>query len=374
MNKEAWFFSQHRSMPESGFVTIRDGFFFDKKGDAWRWDGASQFLLLARMMRGEDVSAQFRWMIHHSVKVARVFVAGVDWSDWEDFRRPFDRPDYELWLARLFGLAASYGIRIEATVVTYDLDIPTWRRALQKVYNAAANRWNIFVEVANEPWVRPEMDPILIADGINRFGILSSYGYQWEYETGEIAADHVLDYGTLHSQRDLQHFPRNSKELLELRDKTGKPWVSDEPLGIAEYDRQGAGARTTDRIAVASHFGIACLFGNGATIHSQFGLEGRAPNPEEIISESLSNTISSIWKFIPPYAQLGTYSAPHIGNFPIECVSGTCSTLSHAYATLGGSVAYLVVPMPIPDLKIILNHPWRFLKQLDDLPIWKISL
>ncbi len=341
--------------PESGRITI-NGQHWTNNGKPWFWRGATMFLLLERQMNGEDITPQIDWMVGKGVNVARVFVAGVPWPghDWL-----YERPAWRRNLSILRETLWASGIRLEATVCTDRGDeVRRWTPILQDVYDTMS--LFDFVEWINEPWVQGDG---LTWASINRRDVLSAYGLQPPF--GDTGVVRMLDYGTVHLPRDLDHYPRNSKDLKELQISNGRPWVSDEPLGIADYDKEGAGARTTNRMAVAGHFGIASLFGGGATIHSQCGLEGRRPSASEPITEALAQTISDIWQFIPTDAPTGDYSAPHVWNWPLTWTPGdTDSDVHHAYASIMGNVAYAVVPMPRDGYEPQGVNGWRVDAQL----------
>lgn len=351
---------------ESGPVSIQGKFFYNN-GKIWRWQGASMFLLLERLMNGEHISPQIDWMQKHRVNVARVFIAGVDWTG-HDFL--YKRSDWLSSLQSMDALLAISGIRLEATVCTSQGNDMRWVPILQDIYDALQGRWNVFVEWVNEPGVQ--------GDGLtwaweNEYSIPSAYGINPEADNESWLPCRHLGYITPHLARDMDHYPRNGKELLEMREAYGVPIVDDEPLGIADYDKSGSGARTTNRIAVASHFGIAAMYGNGATNHSQFGLEGRIPSENEPISEELSTTITDIWNYIPPeYHRDGGYYAPHLPHFPID-TSRPYSTLNHAYASIIDNIGYVVVPMPVSGFIPKGVEGWRVADQLHDLPIWRVE-
>ncbi len=340
--------------PESGPITIH-GAHWTANGKPWFWRGATMFLLLERLMKGEDITPELAWMVGKGVNVARVFVAGVPWPGHSWL---YDRGDWSAQLASLAGMLNGAGIRLEATVCTDKGNDPRWEPILQQVYDTLKPYGAMcFVEWVNEPWVQGDG---LTYARIDRYGILSAFGLQPPMgDTGQVP---MLDYGTVHLPRDLDHYPRNSKDLKELQDSNGKPWVDDEPLGIADYDKEGAGARTTNRMAVAGHFSIASLFGGGATIHSQCGLEGRRPSSTEPITEALAQTIADIWQFIPAEMPTGDYSRGGLASFPLQwSESEQASTLSsqHAYASILGDIAYAVVPMPRPDYVLTAADGWR---------------
>jgi len=239
--------------------------------------------------------------------------------------------------------------------------------AADSTLQSLSRQWTSFVERGNEPHYNGRA--LSYATGINTHGILTSNGL--DPSCGDELF--MADYGTTHLPRDMDHFPRDSKDLFELRERSGKPWVSDEPLGIADYDQQGSGARTTDRSAVASHFGLAMMFGAGATIHSTFGLEGRVPYASEPISQALAETITRIWQCVPVEAQLGAYRAPHLSGFPVDCPGASCSELEHAYATVLDDRAWLVVPRPVIGWTPVGVDGWQVDSSCDDLPIWELT-
>src|SRR5262245_51019513 len=59
--------------PEQGRLRIEGQRFYDAGHKPWRWRGATQFLLFARYLNGEDVSPQLDWLVDHGFNVLRVF-------------------------------------------------------------------------------------------------------------------------------------------------------------------------------------------------------------------------------------------------------------------------------------------------------------
>ena len=363
----------HRSRlfpPETAPLHVTANYFRRPDGSVFRWQGATMFMLLARQMRGEDTTPQWQWCLAHGVNTVRVFVAGVPWGgEWADFARPYERSDYTMQLAKLFDDSLAYGIRVEATVATDNAnDVARWQPVLQRVYASADGRPNLCVEWVNEPWVNGSG---LLAAPVDRRGVLSAYGSQ--PDDNNIQNIPALDYITTHLPRDMTHFPRNSKDILEMMNACHRPVVDDEPLGVADYEKTGSGARTTNEAAVVGHFAVAALWG-GATFHSQAGLEGRAPSAAEPITERLAQRVARIWQFIPERAITGTYTRPYLGDYPLAWTAGDIdSQVGHAYASiLGGVEGWVVVPMPRPGYTPSPINGWQIVEQCDDLPIWHV--
>jgi hypothetical protein len=350
---------------ERGRIRVDGSVFRDENGNIWDWRGATMFMLPARFRHGEDITPQIRWMQKHGVNVARVFIAGTQGgAEFTDYLRSWEDPNFEIWLGAFFDRMAAEGLRVEATVFTGDdLDAATAQRVLQRTYNLASTRWNVFVEWFNEPWVgrRRALLDTLVTMGVDRKGVLSAYGIQPQREGEGYKPCPVLDYVTPHLPRDLEDFPRNPKDLMAIHNAVRVPAVNDEPLGVIDPARyrdwcdrghdmwsncaSGGAARTTNRTALVSHFGICRLFGAGCTVHTQAGLEGRAPGADEPLTESLIAAISEVWQFIPADAPSGQYSAPHLGRFPLVWAGGD-SLINHAYARILGDRAFVVNPMP----------------------------
>jgi hypothetical protein len=264
--------------------------------------------------------------------------------------RTYDRPDFDERLGTYLDAFAGAGIRVELTAISeYRRPFEEDVRTLQRVYDVAAGRWNVFVEAVNEPWNAGAPDPVALVARVNRHGVLSAYGLDpvnsggdCTYGESSARCPH-LDYVTTHLPRDLSRYYRNSKDLLEIR-----PIVDDEPLGIADYDKLGTGARSTDALSHVSHFAICRLYGAGCTVHSQAGLEGRVPGANEPISKGIFTAISRVWQAIPGNAAAGAYvrapGGPAAGGDFAISVTRDDLTDGRGYGSLLGDVQYVVLP------------------------------
>ena len=169
-----------RSRPEQGRLRIEGRHFYDQNQKIWRWRGATQFLLFARYLNGENITPQLDWLVARGFNVLRVFgevPSGfrADQVGITNYERPFARPDFEARLHAFFALLESRGLRCEYTVLTYWDASDVMRAHVQRVFDVAASHWNVFVEVANEP-ENNNIDPVAVMKGVNRRGVLSAYG------------------------------------------------------------------------------------------------------------------------------------------------------------------------------------------------------
>ena len=64
--------------PERGRLRVEGPRFYDANNEIWRWRGATQFLLFARYLNGENITPQLDWLVASGFNVIRVFgeVAG----------------------------------------------------------------------------------------------------------------------------------------------------------------------------------------------------------------------------------------------------------------------------------------------------------
>jgi hypothetical protein len=335
---------------ERGALHVCGYLFCDDAGEVWDWRGVSLYRSFGRFLSGEDLRPTIRWLWAHGINVVRVWPQQDGGSN-----RTSDRPDFETELRAYLDTFADAGIRVELTAITeygrpFDEDV----RTLQRVYDAAAGRWNVFVEAVNEPWNAGAPDPVALVARVDRRGVLSAYGLDpvnsgaagCTYSESAARCPH-LDYVTTHLPRDLAHYYRNSKDLVEMR-PLGVPVVDDEPLGIADYDKTGSGARSTETLSHVSHFAICRLYGAGCTVHSQAGLEGRVPNEAESISNGIATAISRVWQAIPGKAAAGVYvrapGGPAGGGDFALTVTRDDLMDGRGYGSLLGDVQYVVLP------------------------------
>ena len=353
--------------PESGRLRVDSRHFYDAANHVWRWRGASQFLLFARYLNGEDISPQLDWLVDRGFNVLRVFgevPAGFRADEYgiTNYERPFARRDFDMKLRAFFELLADRGLRCEYTVLTYADSMDIMRAHVQRVYDIAAPQWNVFVEVANEP-ENNQIDPVAVMQGVNRRGVLSAYGLDPARASREAwKSMRMLDYGTTHDlQRDLEHSAYNTKDAMDMQNAFGVPFVNDEPIGAIDPGHPhfaqngpetwghvgGGGARTVNRDLFISAAAIAYMYSAGYTFHFQDGLEGRVPAPTEVVQDGIAAVLRDIARFLPNETQLGTPVEPSVG-------------ADRAYGVALGDRAWaVVVPKPPSTWVPVPVNGWR---------------
>lgn len=312
--------------PERGRLRAEGQRFVTDDNRVWRWRGATQFLLFARYLNGEDISPQLDWLIARGFNVVRVFgevPSGFDADRMgvSNYERPFERPDFDAKLHAFFTLLADRGLRCEYTVLTYWDAMNTMRTHVQRVFDIAASHWNVFVEVANEP-EHNGIDAVAVMQGVHRHGVLAAYGI----DPGRAPVDEwksrirVLDYGTAHDlDRNLEASPTVTKRAAAMQSAFGVPFVNDEPIGAIDPGHptyketgpqtwgniRGGGARTVNRDVFITAAAIAYMYSAGYTYHFQAGLEGRVPNEKQPIQDDVASALRDVAGFIPNDVQLG---------------------------------------------------------------------
>lgn len=340
----------HGHTGEAGPIRVSGAEFVTEGGAIWHARSATAFLLFDRYQKGEHIEPQLQWYVDHGRNMVRVFVVWAPRSPNPDLSK----------LPAFLDLCAEYGVRVELSVVTGDnRTFEEWRQTIQQVYNAANGRWNTFVTTVNEPWNgwASQLDPQRLMQGISRYGIPSAYGYAPEPRLGteDYQAGPALDYVTWHSPRDV-HFPHNGKDALGIRAAYGRPVIDDEPLGYANFDRQGGGARTTDGMLMAAHMGTCAVFANGCTWHFESGLSGLAP-VAGTIEEAISVRLQAVATFYPANTHTGRYTRFGLGDYALGWSTG--SRTNHAYGSILGNTQWVVVPYPNPGWQPQPVGGWR---------------
>jgi len=312
---------------ESGPLRVDGVTFRDSAGNIWSYRGVTMFMLMARWLRGEDISTQILWAQSFGANVLRVFgrvpastVSG--WKDWPDYEHPESAADFADKLGKFFDLVAGYGVRVEYVPLTWAAPVATMRQWVQQAFDVAANHWNVLIEVANEPEVNG-VDTVSVMQGVNTRGVIYALGNYVNRSDGSLPHG---NYVTAHTDRDSE-WPRRGHDAIDYRDGGGPfalndiackcPIVLDEPIGADETDQ--AGRRTTSAADYMAYVGVARLMAAGVTFHCQCGLMGRSPNTNEPIQAQIAQAVGQTWTAIVADAQIGAYQRCGGGGFPTTC-------------------------------------------------------
>ncbi len=329
---------QHVHTGETGFITIHDRQFWDRDGNPWTWVGMTDFLIWSRYLHGEDVDALFHERVALGAKVLRVF------GTLDAFSRtqahipaasiyPQDHPDYYdkllpfVRLANMHGLAIEFVLFADAEAVMPDQGMQDEyaEQVFQALETASADGFTNFLEGCNECVFRSNLP----GGEARAYEVTSRFQGRSPYvltASGSSATDlpecspsvpYVLDYVTEHLDRGAD-WVRKHIDLREHRDGftwgentpcagtpftgTRVPTISDEPRG---FDESVWGSRTTDVVAAGQAGGMAAMFGNGITFHSQSGLLSEPLGP---IQTDAAVRMLQAARFINPRVQLLNYA------------------------------------------------------------------
>lgn len=331
---------------ESGVIEPL-GHRFINRGQYWYLRGVTMFMLFARYQRGEDIMPQIKWMRKHGFNTARV-LGPVDWHDWPDYRS-VDWGKFNEFLA----LANSNGIRIMWVPITTRENARDHQSLVDNSIRACNGFDNTILQICNEPLKDGKCDPVeLCSKSPYEFNGLLDYGIYWQDEWPHTWP--LADFGSVHLTREYPKFARKSKDLLELRNMFGRPFIHDEPIGVAEQAQSGR--RTTDVNAIVDDACVALLCGNGYVYHFELGIQGLIPEPGSI-QEEVADRLSTLYQFVPSNVNVGSYTAPHIAGFPMKWDDND-SLVGHAYGMIIGSTAYVVNVLPRPGWESLGANGW----------------
>ena|SRR3990167_96983 len=302
---------------EKGKLHIVGEHFYTEENQLWQWRGFSWFLGFLRFCRGEDIVPDLKWLRANGYNIVRVF-GPLPWKETPDYRiEGFDFTKFDQFLS----LLEKYGLRCNFSIAHYPH--PGVKALAQGVYDIASRHWNVVTEHVNEPHVGDKPHPINDFTGVDHRGILSSYGWYWEYYDNTPGLPKVLNFGTIHIARDAA-WDRKARHAQEIQHATGKPWISDEPAKIIEVTQDYPGGKNDPvmtPIQMAWHAGICCLYTAGCTVHMEVGKWGHTPTDETPIERDTSNAVRDyVWTQINPTWQVGQYNGSHFDNSPVDFV------------------------------------------------------
>jgi hypothetical protein len=253
---------------------IADGHVFRRPdGTAERYRGLSQFRLLDRFARGDDIS-WVRKTFPASANVCRVWTY-VEW----DPPATWTYPPNDVVVDFLRAMAGQ-GFRVELTLMTSDYEHRYPPMLDLAEYLAAEDPDNLVIEIGNEPLTNKRIQverfyPILDASSL----VWSSGIYEDE---SFMPSGHYIAH---HSARTFD-WPRRAHDALEFWNGDGPskkhppfkmPCALDEP-GKPE---DAPGDRAQKIRDFRAYGGASAIMGCGATFHSNSGKNSTAPGSPE---------------------------------------------------------------------------------------------
>jgi hypothetical protein len=299
--------------PEQGALRIAGTHFYNGQALA-QLRGYSWFLGFLRYCRGENIGPDLRWMRAFGFNCPRVF-GPLPWAETPDYR--IEQFDFEKFYS-FCTLLASQGLRVNFSVGHYPS--VQWRWFDRQIDDIARQLWNLTKERVNEPHVGPKPDPVMDFPPVAERKTLTSYGYYKQYYNNAPGLDPLLDFGTIHIQRD-SAWHRKARHAQELQSFTGKPWWSDEPAKLTEPGFSYPGGKN-DPLKTPSeivwHAGVCYLWTSVFTFHCEEGKWGRVPTPGMLQHTCAEAVRDQVFLKIGPEWQTGEYNRGGNGDSPVD--------------------------------------------------------
>jgi len=336
--------------PVTSISKVRvDGLVFKNEDNSiFSWKGFSSFLLLRRLLEGDEtgVRSYLKGWQALGYNVARVF-SQVNWTGSPGpGLNPRDYPNYWNGLGKLINICAEYGIYVEFVHHTYAYDLTQMAEWSKSCRDFTGLYKNVFNEIANEPPVNG-----IDIDSLVRLIDTSKFVGPWATGQYDPTALPSGTYCTAHTARD-EEWPRKAKWLLEYREGGGpndnsdpamlRPIIGDEPIGGADFNIPGRRSNVpSDFFAYAS---LAQLYGAGSTYHHESGLNSIMPDGVELeCAKAFIDGINSV----NPNFQVGEYSRVGLTNSPIKADESL-----RTYAMILGNKATVVRVRPTGPFEV----------------------
>ncbi len=250
---------------------IEGRFFKDDLGQRFQWRGCDGFDLLAKYLRGEDITLILKQRADMGFNVLRVFRFAAPPNAFA--LDPADHPDYFAQLRPFMDLLASYGLRAELTAGDAQNIMPNQQdqqRHLNEVCAALQGQVNLFIETCNEP-KKNGIDVHVVRPPATTLRTSGDYD-------DDTLHGALLDYHVLHGTRD-DSSPIFSKWIWDqvwcLYDgwynfpALNMPVVHDEPMGCADVSQPGRRSNNSRHFYL---LGATANYDIGLTFHCDNGM------------------------------------------------------------------------------------------------------
>lgn len=320
-------------------------------------------------MPGRPMEAFLDWAASHGYNGVRVFAGYLKFAEGE--QTPEQAREN---LPRLLDATMMRGLYVEVTINTgtargYDVDEHT-----RRVGEIMARYINSFGEMGNEPWnvgggQRDDLTPnrLLQLRGLIPGDIICALGAAEDDESTDYSGS---DFTTIHldRSRDVWNQVRRIREMQNVADSTGKPVMSNEPIGAAEPGMPGQ--RLYDPAAFMALGALPRLFEVGAEYHFEDGLHCNLPvGPNQ---EACSDAFVLGWTSLDVYlkGQPSTYKNSGWSDSPVRSFDSNRAT--RCYCGVAGDVGACVT-VGGNDAGIEWQNGWHPTGNVTELPGCRIT-
>lgn len=227
-------------------------------GVEWKWKGATDFLLLKKVLDGQDISPILNQRQAAGANLVRVFAICKNIADLN----PSHYGDYWGGVDRLLTLAEARGLYVELTVFAdAELVIPGQadQLAFWEGFQQFTSRPNLFLELVNEN--------SHVGNHINTNAFVALAGPALQShgsnQSDEHPVDPAWDYVVFHARRDPPPDARGATNYdaseFEANYPKTHPTIADEGIKVQD-------------IGYAALMGKHANIHNGGTFHSQEGV------------------------------------------------------------------------------------------------------
>jgi hypothetical protein len=322
-------------------------------GGLWTQIGCSDFRLLERKVRGEDIEPILAERAAIGFNSLRIFLMCGNMfnlypHEHDNYWQAFDDlVDIDL---PAHGLRCELTVLVDATRVMPALS--TQQNFFRDVCGAVAGLPHVFIELVNE-----NDQPIntIQAQHFTQPGgpLISSHGSKGVVDAAHeaVCVDPLWTYGTLHPARPAD-WPRlgGHNTMEDVAEKFGKPGTDNESC----RPDQGRGPVASDWFDAAGNIALLCA---GGTFHSECGKDSRLFDPTE---RSCAEAWTAGARAVPLDYQRGQYIAGHLTGYPLNWTEGDSS---RAHGRLGGDRACCSLPQMRDGYTPTARDGWTIVRQ-----------
>jgi hypothetical protein len=332
-------------------IWVDGKWFRTSDGVPWTQIGCSDFRLLERFLRGEDIGQVLAERANIGFNQLRVFAM----CDLMFHLYPQEHADYPQRLRQFLEIVADYGLRVELTVLVDATrvmpDTGSQQIFFNQVVDVVRGMPHVFLELVNE---NDQTINRINPDAFSQpEGIISSHGSKGVVDAAAepVCVTPIWSYGTLHPSRP-PDWPRlgGHNTMEDVSDKHGTAGTDNESC----RPDQGRGPIPSDWFDAAGNIALLCA---GGTMHSQCGKDSR---PFDATERPCAEAWVKGAKVVSLDYQRGAYIAGHLSGYPINWAPGDSA---RAHGRLVGNRACCSLPQMRDGYTPTARPGWRITKQ-----------